>query len=211
AMGGVYADIDVAATRSFDPLLAAAARARQGVLLGEENIVHTVLLEKRLWGRLVSNAVMAAVPRHPFWLEVLREIFQRSCGTDPVQCTGPRLLDAVSLRFLRGGGSLSAVARLPFDYFSPHLARWNAGAMTTSCRDLAGDIEPLLPEHREVLLFACRGLERALQNDAALQSERTFAVHRPSHCEAKGKPNCLRLAMQLVPRGRLGANMQCFS
>ena len=40
----------------------------------------------------------------------------------------------------------------------------------------------------EVLLFACRGLERALQNDAALQSERTFAVHRPSHCEVAVYP-----------------------
>lgn len=34
------------------------------------------VLRARLSGRLVSNAVMASAPQHPFWLEVLREIFQ---------------------------------------------------------------------------------------------------------------------------------------
>ena len=34
------------------------------------------IAEPRLSGRLVSNAVMASAPQHPFWLEVLQEIFQ---------------------------------------------------------------------------------------------------------------------------------------
>lgn len=175
AYGGVYADIDVEAARCFDPLIQAAQNARMGVLLGEENIVHTVLLEKRLSGQLVSNAVMASAPHHPFWLEVLREIFQRSCGSDPVQCTGPRLIDRMSLS--HSSCRRGCVARLPFDYFSPHLARWNAASMTTSCRDLLGDGQ-LLQNHRQALRFACASLEASLRNDAALRSSSTFAVHR---------------------------------
>ena len=76
AYGGVYADIDVEALRPLDPLLVAAERARQSVLLGEENVVHTVLLERRLSKQLVSNAVMASAPREPFWAKVIQEIFQ---------------------------------------------------------------------------------------------------------------------------------------
>lgn len=175
AYGGVYADIDVEAARCFDPLLQAAQNARMGVLLGEENIVHTVLLEKRLSGRLVSNAVMASAPQHPFWLEVLQEIFQRSCGSDPVQCTGPRLIDRMSLS--HSSCRRGCVARLPFDYFSPHLARWNAASMTSSCRDLFIGGQ-LLQNHRQALRFACASLEASLRNDAALRSSSTFAVHR---------------------------------
>lgn len=44
--GGVYADIDVEAARGFGPLLRAAEAVRAGVLLGEENLVHSVLLER---------------------------------------------------------------------------------------------------------------------------------------------------------------------
>eukprot|EP00434_Breviolum_minutum_P039918 symbB.v1.2.035460.t1/scaffold4779.1/size34930/1 len=176
AYGGVYADIDVEATKCFDPLLRAAHNARMAVLLGEENIVHTVLLEKRLSGRLVSNAVMASAPQHPFWLEVLREIFQRSCGSDPVLCTGPRLIDRMSL--LHSSCRRGCVARLPFDYFSPNLARWNAASMTSSCRDLFADPGQLLPNHRQALRFACASLEALLRDEAALHSGSTFAVHR---------------------------------
>ncbi|CAK9036610.1 unnamed protein product [Durusdinium trenchii] len=176
AYGGVYADIDVEATRCFDPLLQAAQNAHVAVLLGEENIVHTVLLEKRLSGHLVSNAVMASAPGHPFWRGVLSEIFQRSCGHDPVQCTGPRLVDRVSKQHL--SCSSGCVARLPFDYFSPQLARWNVASMTKSCSELFGEPAKLLPNHRKALHFACTSLDAALRDDAALYTESTFAVHR---------------------------------
>lgn len=82
AYGGVYADIDVEALRPMDPLLVAAQRARQSVLLGEENVVHTVLLEKRLSKQLVSNAVMASAPRQAFWAKVIQEIFQHLVASE---------------------------------------------------------------------------------------------------------------------------------
>eukprot|EP00930_Biecheleria_cincta_P060084 TRINITY_DN45770_c0_g1_i1.p1 TRINITY_DN45770_c0_g1~~TRINITY_DN45770_c0_g1_i1.p1 ORF type:complete len:582 (-),score=83.62 TRINITY_DN45770_c0_g1_i1:8-1516(-) len=181
AHGGIYADVDVEAVRSFDALLRAAEVARQGVLLGEENEVHTVLLEKRLSARLVSNAVMASAPRHPFWLEVLDEIFSsKACGSDPVLCTGPRLIDRLSLEHIRqqpACGSHGCLARLPFEYFSPNLARWNAGNMAQSCRELAAEPSSLEVAHAGALLGACGRLEKAIAYPAAMQTPRTFAVH----------------------------------
>lgn len=181
AFGGVYADIDVEAAQPFDRLLDAAEASSQAVLLGEENVVHSVLLEKRLSGRLVSNAVMASVPKHPFWLEVLQEIFTRKdCGSDPVQCTGPRLIDRLSLQRMRrqpGCARDGCVARLPFDFFSPQLALWNAGNMAKACSDY-GRLESLLSEQRKALLMACGALEHSLQDPAVLRTPRSFAVHR---------------------------------
>merc|ERR1712232_768359 len=102
------------------------------------------LLERRLSAQLVSNAVMASSPRHPFWLEVLDGIFQsaRTCGNDPVLCTGPRLIDRLSFDYLRSNpscGRVGCIARLPFDYFSPHIALWNAGNMAKGCREMVPD------------------------------------------------------------------------
>jgi len=177
--GGVYADIDVQAVRSFDDLLEAAAEVNIGVLLGEENAVHSVLLERKSSARFVSNAVMASAPDHPFWLEVLDKIFNasRRCGDDPVLCTGPRLIDRLSLapqQYL-GCEAIGCIARLPFDYFSPHIARWNAGSMARACRDMLQ--EPGNGPHAKVLGTACHRFERALEYPSALESSRTFAVH----------------------------------
>ena len=104
---------------------------------------------------------------------------RRSCGTDPVQCTGPRLLDRMSRS--------ARVARLPYDFFSPQLAHWNAGAMAKSCRRLfAGELQPRHRQAaqesgrvpRQVLLDACGAFEAAVRDPAALYTSRTFAVHR---------------------------------
>eukprot|EP00434_Breviolum_minutum_P028816 symbB.v1.2.025490.t1/scaffold2475.1/size78315/9 len=98
--GGVYADIDVEATSSLEPLLRAAEASDAAVLLGEENFVHSVLLERKN-EPLVSNAVMIGAAGHAFWEEVLQEIFSKSWCEDPVQCTGPRIVDHVSWEHLR--------------------------------------------------------------------------------------------------------------
>eukprot|EP00929_Paragymnodinium_shiwhaense_P066648 TRINITY_DN33454_c0_g1_i3.p1 TRINITY_DN33454_c0_g1~~TRINITY_DN33454_c0_g1_i3.p1 ORF type:complete len:848 (-),score=177.82 TRINITY_DN33454_c0_g1_i3:119-2662(-) len=192
--GGVYADIDVEAVKPLDPLLAAAAQARAGVLLGEENFVHAVLLERRsTW--LVSNAVMASAKGHPFWLEVLDAIFEDSyCGDDPVQCTGPRLLDRLSWRHVRqrqdrGGGlggsclheEYGCLTRLPYVYFSPQIARWNAGNMVKEC-NRGGKSDAWVVTWQSARLkreaASCAALERALQQPEALQSVKTtYAVH----------------------------------
>lgn len=184
-LGGVYADIDVEAVRCLDGLLGAAARVRAGVLLGEENFVHSVLLEQRsTW--LVSNAVMAGVREHPFWHQALHEIFRNAwCGDDPVQCTGPRLVDRLSWEHTRRnptctwhGTGRGCIVRLPFPYFSPNVAQWNAPAMLRECREHDGPTAWHQRHERRMLVRrACRGLEHALKQPAALQSARTHAVH----------------------------------
>merc|ERR1712039_591381 len=178
--GGVYADIDVEATQSWDDLLDAAAVAHAGILLGEENVVHTVLLERRLSAQLVSNAVMASAARHPFWLDVLNEIFvnTKTCGSDPVLCTGPWLIDRLSFDYMRANptcGTAGCLVRLSFDYFSPHIAMWNTANMAKGCREI--EAEPGNVEYESVLKSACRRFEQSVKYPDALRSERTFAVH----------------------------------
>lgn len=184
--GGVYADIDVEATRPLDSLLEAAEQVGAGVLLGEENFVHSVLLEQRSeW--LVSNAVMAGSKGHAFWLQALREIFQNVwCGEDPVQCTGPRLVDRLSWEHVRRhpacprrGSELGCLVRLPFAYFSPNIARWNAHNMIRECRYQGSAVTWSSGRGKRGTLVqrACRSLQNALDFPSALQSEQTYAVH----------------------------------
>lgn len=180
--GGVYADIDVEAVSPLGPLLAAALAVRAGVLLGEENFVHSVLLEhKSTW--LVSNAVMASAPGHPFWLDALREIFSNTwCGDDPVQCTGPRLIDRLSWEYLRRKpdcGTHGCIVRLPYTYFSPDIARWNAQNMKKECRLQGGETYYYSKRKTQtrLVLRACRSLEQTLAYPAALRTKRTYAVH----------------------------------
>ncbi|CAE8663901.1 unnamed protein product, partial [Polarella glacialis] len=192
-IGGVYADIDVEATRPLDELLDAACDSMAGLLLGEENFVHSVLLEKKTdW--LVSNAVMAGSKGHSFWEEVIREIFSNSyCGDDPVQCTGPRLVDRLSWQHLQRSPACSShgcVVRLPFDYFSPNIARWNAGNMIRECGDTAKSRKSFArdsyasrgrrgddSEQAALVRKACSSLSHVLQSPSALQSNRTYTVH----------------------------------
>lgn len=199
--GGVYADIDVEAVQSFGPLLSAALAARAGVILGEENFVHSVLLEQRsTW--LVSNAVMASAAGHPFWLEALREIFSHTwCGDDPVQCTGPRLIDRLSWDYVRRSqscGIYGCLVRLPFDYFSPDIAFWNARNMAKECSLQGAETYwyTRKKQRRKLVLRACRGLEHSLSYPAALRTKHTFAVHH-WQCSWCREDDSLRGTMQL--------------
>jgi len=179
AYGGVYADIDVEAARSFEPLLSSAAEARAGVLLGEENYVHTILLEKKFSGQLVSNAVMVGSVGHPFWLKILEEIFEnKNCGDDPVACTGPRLVDRLSLEE-RGCGKFGCVVRLPYQFFYPQIAHWNSDAVRHGCvwmNQLSHDTrsDKMLRSTNK----ACRWFEDVSEYPSALQSRDTFAIHK---------------------------------
>eukprot|EP00747_Dinoflagellata_sp_TGD_P072275 gnl/TRDRNA2_/TRDRNA2_157413_c0_seq1.p1 gnl/TRDRNA2_/TRDRNA2_157413_c0~~gnl/TRDRNA2_/TRDRNA2_157413_c0_seq1.p1 ORF type:complete len:514 (-),score=66.92 gnl/TRDRNA2_/TRDRNA2_157413_c0_seq1:66-1607(-) len=179
--GGVYADIDVEAVAPMDELLEAAEDAQIGLLLGEENFVHSVLLERKsMW--LVSNAVMASARGHPFWLGVLKEIFQATwCGDDPVQCTGPRLVDRLSWQYLRDHkdqGTHGYLARLPYAYFSPAIARWNAGNMVKACVDpVSTYLRSFESRRRRLQIRACKSLHQALAYPLALRRKQTYAVH----------------------------------
>lgn len=213
--GGVYADIDVEAVQPFDALVEAAAGAKAGVLLGEENIVHAVLLERRSkW--LVSNAVMASSKGHPFWREALRAIFRDTyCGDDPVQCTGPRLLERLSWQHILRNpacGRWGCLARLPYKYFSPVLARWNAHNMVKECKPGSTSDWSLrtiggLQGQRLRELRACTLLEHALQYPEVLRSaRRTFAVHH-WQCSWCRQDDAMRQSISLQEVVWLAGNM----
>ena len=97
AFGGVYADLDVELLKPLSPMLAQLPQLfgpNTSVLLGQEPLAHAVLLERK--ARQVCNAVLASVPGHPFWLDVLHRINRAGrAGLEPVGTTGPRMLEKV--------------------------------------------------------------------------------------------------------------------
>lgn len=108
--GGVYVDLDIEPLRTLDPLLVG-----QSCLLGTEPQLHA----RKLWDkpRLVSNAVMASTPRHPFWTQMLDEIARRARrlpAQNPVSTTGPVTLDAV---FASHGARLGVKLAPPQAFF----------------------------------------------------------------------------------------------
>ena len=134
--GGAYLDFDVECARPLDELIFLSDELDIGCILGAENELHTVLLEDRQ-NPMVSNAMMIARPKHPFIRELIDYIFQKAtwCGDDPVECTGPRILDSMSIKYEHAntGESAAKVVRLPYQYFSPRIARWNSGNMAKPC------------------------------------------------------------------------------
>lgn len=89
--GGVYADLDTECLRPLGPLLQNAA-----MVAGLEPRRHARWLGRR---RMVSNAVFAATPRHPFLRRVIAafEAFPREIWThrDVLEQTGPLLFSRI--------------------------------------------------------------------------------------------------------------------
>src|SRR5262249_18622865 len=85
--GGIYADLDMEPVRSCDDLL----DSNGPCFVGSEPEVHARKLRGR--SRFACNAVMASVPGHPFWKDVVGEILRRAAekgsSADPVWLTGP--------------------------------------------------------------------------------------------------------------------------
>jgi hypothetical protein len=91
--GGIYADLDVQAVRHCGDLLESGGSC----FFGSEPEVHARRLRGRT--RFACNAVMASVPGHPFWRELVAEIARRAAAkgpsADPVWLTGPEALHDV--------------------------------------------------------------------------------------------------------------------
>ena len=63
------------------PLLeASCARHNATILMGQEPLAHSVLLEAK--PRQTCNAVLASAAGHPFWLWVLRIVAKRATSQD---------------------------------------------------------------------------------------------------------------------------------
>ena len=87
--GGLYADLDFESLRPIDPLLRGCE-----VVLGCEPPAHVALNAPRSRGldRIVCNAFMASIPRHPFWEHVFELLLAYRRSPDPLDATGPFLL-----------------------------------------------------------------------------------------------------------------------
>lgn len=91
AFGGVYADLDAEALAPFDALLGSSVP-----IFAEEPASHTQLefVQRRGFDRLVSNAVIASPPGHPFWDFLLNLLRRCRTATNPLDATGPFVLTA---------------------------------------------------------------------------------------------------------------------
>ena len=77
--GGVYADIDTQALKSLDDI-----SQTESCILAQEPLEHAHFLPNPLGGPIVSNAVMACVPRHRFFRDVINHL-ERHAANDSIK------------------------------------------------------------------------------------------------------------------------------
>ncbi|MCH9665145.1 MAG: glycosyltransferase, group 2 family protein, partial [Gammaproteobacteria bacterium] len=87
--GGIYADLDFECLLPMDELL-----ADQDILLIPEPEEHINKHKPRVRNLdyVVSNALMASVPGHPFWREVVELLKKSANNPDVLDATGPFIL-----------------------------------------------------------------------------------------------------------------------
>ena len=87
--GGVYADLDTEALASFTPLLNS-----EMPIFGYEPASHAGIefAHRRGFRSVVSNAIIASPPNHPFWDNLLRLIHRCRSAANPLDATGPFVL-----------------------------------------------------------------------------------------------------------------------
>eukprot|EP00475_Leptophrys_vorax_P032366 TRINITY_DN4982_c0_g2_i1.p1 TRINITY_DN4982_c0_g2~~TRINITY_DN4982_c0_g2_i1.p1 ORF type:complete len:358 (+),score=65.72 TRINITY_DN4982_c0_g2_i1:42-1115(+) len=128
--GGVYADIDFECLKPFAPLAESF-----DLFLSSEPTDQTMALSNK--PQIACNAIMGSRPMHPFWLKVLNtikdKIDRNDCG-DPVDCSGPRMLQKVYENYVSESWD-EPVSMLPSQYFYPELASWN-GHIPRNCETL---------------------------------------------------------------------------
>ncbi|HEY5225673.1 MAG TPA: glycosyltransferase [Methylovirgula sp.] len=122
AFGGIYADLDAEALAPFEPLL------NSGVpVFAEEPPSHTQLefVWRRGFARLVSNAVIASPPDHPFWDYFLNLLRRCRAASNPLDATGPFVLTAAidSAPLAEKPQVLPAEVFSPFDKFGEPVPR----------------------------------------------------------------------------------------
>ena len=92
--GGVYADLDVEILKPLDDLL-----DQHTLIVGYEPLEHSVVLHDA--DLVISSAVIASIPSHPFWLSVLTSSFT---GSDVLYLT--KTLDTYNMMLATGGTGL---------------------------------------------------------------------------------------------------------
>lgn len=108
--GGVYADLDVEAVASLEPLLDAT-----DPIFAYEPPSHAGLefVQSRGFTRIVSNAVILTPRAHPFWDDFLNLLSRCRSAANPLDATGPFILTAACEQ------AGDVVRILPAHVFSP--------------------------------------------------------------------------------------------
>ena len=171
--GGVYADLDVEALKPLDDLV-----QKHEIVLGQEPLAHSHLLNGVR--RTVCNAIMMSAPGHPFWLEVLNTI-RDSYGGDPVDNTGPRMLERVFKRFSPSElGKAYPVWVSPPEMLYPV---WDGGTVVhlkKTCKKLKQKRGKYSSEvERQLFLSTCRALEESGWYNGPVES--SYTIHHWSH------------------------------
>lgn len=187
-MGGLYVDADFECKKPFDSL-----HQTHQVFLSSEPLVHTVLLEGSQTLAL-CNALMASIPKHPFWVQVLDAIkvkFERDGNRrgDYVAVTGPRIVKETYFNHFKDDQSVSV---LPSEYFYPEIAYWNRAAMNKSCKR----------RHDEASKEACAWLDRYPKGEF---TNNTRATHhwQCTWCRGEQSPVHLSLKNDIFPTQRV--------
>jgi hypothetical protein len=138
AHGGVYADLDAEAVRPWDGLL-----ATERPVLFEEPASHAALefVRRRDFSRIVSNAVVASPPEHPFWDHLVALLRRCRHARSPLDATGPLVLTAA----VDGAPAAIAPEILPARMAATHDS---AGAALPAPG--TGEAEPPLADHHWV-------------------------------------------------------------
>ena len=94
--GGIYADMDFECLRPLDEILVS-----KDILLIPEPQLHFQKHKARVRNLdyIVSNALMASVPRHPFWQQVIKLLEGHKDELDILDATGPFMLTAAHIEF----------------------------------------------------------------------------------------------------------------
>lgn len=109
--GGVYTDLDFECLRSIRPLLEG-----KEIVLAEEPEVHRHhrSVGHRGFSRIVGNAFLASLPRHPFWEHVIHRLVG-CCTFPPPHSTGAYMLTAA----VESYGASNRITLLPSSCLYP--------------------------------------------------------------------------------------------
>jgi inositol phosphorylceramide mannosyltransferase catalytic subunit len=192
-LGGLYVDADFECTQPFDGL-----HRTHDVFLSSEPRAHAILLEGSPTPAL-CNALMASVPGHPFWIQVLDSI-KAAYDTgvspnDPVTLTGPRI---VKKTYEALDENNSDVVLLAPEYFYPEVAYWNMGNLRKGCT----------PDQKDLLVKeACAWLDKYPHGEF---TNHTYATHHWQCTWCNGDGGELFLPLSKVMRYQNDAPMIIF-
>lgn len=84
--GGLYVDLDFEALKSIEPLL---LNQKTVIGLEPEDHLKRPFLQKYGFKHILCNALMASVPKAPFWEFMVLQLIKHHKEEDPLAATGP--------------------------------------------------------------------------------------------------------------------------